>query len=148
VTGARDLEGVLVGFGAAVGEEEDVDIARRDRRELGAKTRARLGGHPSRRHIAEPRGLVLDRLDHARIAVADIHAHQLAVEVDVALPSGRLEVDALGAIDRNRINRTLDGPFGDGVLLRERDDLVASHLFSAPTSHRDTETQSCCGYLR
>ena len=35
--GARDLDRVLVGVGAAVGEEEDVDVAGRELRELGAE---------------------------------------------------------------------------------------------------------------
>ncbi len=125
--GARDLEGILVGLGAAVGEEEDVDIAGRDRRELGTKTRARLRRHTTRRHVTEPRRLFLDRLDHARIAVPDIHAHQLAVEVDVALSFRCPEVNPLGAIHGNRIDRTLNGPLRDGVFLRQSNDFVASH---------------------
>ena len=42
---ARQLDRVLVGVGAAVGEEEDVDVAGSELRELGAEAGARLGGH-------------------------------------------------------------------------------------------------------
>ncbi len=42
---ARELDGVLVRLGAAVGEEEDVDVAGADLRQLGAQPGAWLGGH-------------------------------------------------------------------------------------------------------
>ena len=60
---ARDLDGVLVGLGAAVGEEEDVDVARRDLGELRAEPRARLGGHE---RVRRRRSVVRLRLDGAR----------------------------------------------------------------------------------
>ena len=63
----------------------------RDLRQLLAQPRARLGGH-ERIGVGQRRGLLLDRLDDARIAVADVDAHQLAVEVDEALAFGRPEV--------------------------------------------------------
>src|SRR5213082_3198868 len=53
---------------------------------------------------------VLDRAHDARIAVADVHAHQLAVEVDEALAFRRPEVDALRSRHRNRIDFRLRRP--------------------------------------
>ena len=124
--GARDLERVLVGLGAAVGEEEGVDVAGRDLGQLRAEPRAHLGRH-RRRDVGDLLRLLGDGGNHARIAVADVHRHQLAVEVDEALALGRPEVDALRLRDRNRIDGVLRRVLGDGVLLRERDDLIAGH---------------------
>ena len=39
--------------------------------------------------------LGFDRLDHSRVAVADVHAHQLAVEVDEAFAVGGVEILSL-----------------------------------------------------
>src|SRR3954465_3097177 len=68
--------------------------------------------------------LRLNRRDHAPIAVADVHAHQLRVEVDVALAVGRVEVDALSALDRDGVDGRLRGPLVKRVFARKRDDLV------------------------
>ena len=124
---ARDADRVLVGLGAAVGEKEHVDVARRDRGELRAQPRARLGRH-ERVRVREHRHLVLNRLDDPLVAVADVHAHQLAVEVEEALPFRRPEAHALRARDGNRIHRPLGGPLEDRVPLRERDHLRAGHV--------------------
>ena len=124
----RELDRVLVRLGAAVGEEEDVDVAGRDLGQLRAQPRARLGRH-ERVGVGQHRRLVLDRLDHALVAVADVDAHQLAVEVDEALAFRRPEVDALGPRDRNRIDLRLRRPLEERVLLRQRDHLVAGHRF-------------------
>ena len=59
---ARDLDGVLVGLGAAVGEEESVDVAGGDFGELRAQARARLGRHEGI-GIGERRGLLVDRAE-------------------------------------------------------------------------------------
>ena len=107
-------------------KKKHVDVAGRDLGELGAELRARLGGH-ERVGVGEHRGLFLDRADDALVAVADVDAHQLAVEVDVALALGRPEVDALGARDGNRIDLRLRRPLVDRVLAGQRDDLVAGH---------------------
>jgi hypothetical protein len=123
---ARDADGVLIGLGAAVGEEEHVDVAGTDLRQLLSQLRARLGRH-ERVRVGERRGLLLNRLDDALVAVADVDAHQLAVEVDVALAFGRPEVDALGARHRDRIDVRLRRPFEQRVLLRQRDDLLSGH---------------------
>ena len=42
---ARELDGVLVRLRAAIGEEEDVDVAGRDLGQLRAQPCARLGRH-------------------------------------------------------------------------------------------------------
>ena len=122
----RDADGVLVGFGAAVGEEEDVDVAGRDLGQLLAQPRPGLGGH-ERIGVGERLGLLLDRLDDAGIAVAGIDAHQLAVEVDEALALGRPEVHALGARHRNRIHGGLRRPLVQGVALGQRHHLLTGH---------------------
>ena len=126
---ARDLDRVLVRLGAAVGEEEAVDVAGRDLGELGAQPRARLGGH-ERIGVGEHRRLFLDRANDALVAVADVDAHQLAVEVDEALAFGRPEVDALRARDGNRIDLRLRGPLEDRVL--------------AARARRSPRRSSCC----
>jgi len=122
----RQLDGVLVRFGAAVGEEEHVDVARGDFGELRTQARARFGRH-ERVHVGQRGGLPLDRGDDARIAVAGVHAHQLAVEVDEALAFGRPEIHAFGARHRNRFDGPLRRPFEERVLLREGDHLLAGH---------------------
>ena len=58
---ARRLDRVLVGLGAAVGEEEAVDVAGRDGGELRAQARANLGGH-ERVGVRQLRRLLLDGL--------------------------------------------------------------------------------------
>ena len=122
---ARDLDRVLVGLGAAVGEEEDVDVARTDLGELAAEPRARLGGH-ERIGVGERLGLLRDGADDALVAVADVDAHQLAVEVEEPLAFRRPEPAALRAGHRNRIDRALRRPLEERVLLREIDDGLAA----------------------
>ena len=98
---------ILIAFSLASApplvKKKHVDVARRDLGQLRAQPRARLGRH-ERVGVGQHRRLVLDGLDHARVAVADVHAHQLAVEVEEALALGRPEVHALRAGDRNRID--------------------------------------------
>src|SRR5439155_22093102 len=75
----RHPDGVLVRLGASVGEEEDVDVAGRDRCEPGAEAGPRLSRH-ERVRIGEHGCLLLDGAYDALVAVTDVHAHQLAVE--------------------------------------------------------------------
>src|SRR5262249_17864095 len=82
----------LVRPGAAVGEEEHVDVAWRDLGELRAEPGARLGGH-ERVRVGQRLDLLLHRAHDALVAVADVHAHQLAVEIDETLAFRRPEVD-------------------------------------------------------
>ena len=116
----RQLDGVLVGLGAAVGEEEDVDVAGAISASL-APSRARGSVAMNGLAYGERRRLILDGRMIARVAVAGVHAHQLTVEVDEALALRRQEIDALGARDGNGINAGLRRPFEERVLLRERD---------------------------
>ena len=122
----RDLDRVLVRLGAAVREEERVDVAGRELGELRSEPGARLGGH-ERVGVGERGGLLGDGLDDALVAVADVRAHQLAVEVEVALALGCPEPAALGARHGDRIDLCLGRPLEDRVALGELDDLVAGH---------------------
>src|SRR5438067_7789217 len=74
--------------------------------------------------------LLFDGADDSLVAVPDIDAHQLAVEVDEAFVFRRPEVDALGARDGNRIHRGLSGPFEECVPATEFNDLLTGHGFS------------------
>ena len=121
----RDLDRVLVRLGAAVGEEEHLDVARADLGELAPEPRARLGGH-ERIGVGERFGLLLHGADDALVAVADVDAHQLAVEVEVPLPFGRPEPAALRPRDGDRIDGPLRRPLEERVLLREVDDRLAA----------------------
>ena len=106
--------------------EENTSSHRADLRELLPQPGAHLGGH-ERVGIRQRRGLILDRLDDARIAVADVDAHQLAVEVDEALALGRPEIDAVRLRDRDRIDMRLRRPLIERVLLRQRHHFLPGH---------------------
>src|SRR5208283_5320077 len=146
-----DLDGILVGFGSAVGEEESIDIAGSDFGELGAEARADFGRHEGIR-VSERCSLLADRLNDARVAVSDVDGHELAVEVDEALPFRCVKINPFGVGDGNGIDLRLGGPFVERVLAGEVDDFFAGHRGScntsrhrfllenhSPQSHRDTE---------
>src|SRR5581483_6614704 len=133
---ACDLDGVLVGFRPAVGEEKRVNIARRDLGQLGAQPRAWLGCH-ERVGIGQHARLLGNSVDHALVTVADVHAHQLAVEINEALPFRRPEVNALGAGDRYRIHFRLRRPFEQRVLLGEINNFLAAHRRYCGSSSHD-----------
>ena len=118
----RDLDRVLVRLGASVREEEDVDVTRCDRRELFAQLRARLGRH-ERVGVGKSGRLLLDRFDDALVAVADVHAHQLTVEIQISLALRRPEPATLRSGDRDGIHFRLRGPLEDRVGLRARDEV-------------------------
>jgi len=94
--------------------------------EPGAQPRARFG-RQERVGVRQDGGLLLDGADDALVAVADVHAHQLAVEIEIALAVRRPEVHALRARDRDGIDGRLHGPFENRVLLGKGDDLFGSH---------------------
>ena len=123
---ASDLDRVLVGFGAAVGKEECVDVAGSNLSEFCAEASARLRCHKWV-GIAECLRLLVHRVDHALVAVADIDRHQLAVEVDEALPFRRPEIDSFGAGDWDGIDLRLRRPLKQSVFLGEINNFLARH---------------------
>ena len=76
------------------------------------------------RDVADLVHLRLDGIDDALVAVADVDAHELRIEVHVALAVGVPEVDAFGVIDDQRRDGALRGPLVEGGLAREIDDLL------------------------
>src|SRR5262249_16212765 len=73
------------------------------------------------------RRLLLNGSDNPVVGVADVHAHQLAVEVEISFALGRPEIDTFGLGHRQRIERLLRGPLEDRVLLRVTNDVVGGH---------------------
>src|SRR5262249_36319048 len=120
----RDANRVFVRLGAAVREEEGVDIAWRQLGKFRTETPAHLGRH-KRIRIRQLVGLVLDRLDHAFIAVTNVDAHQLAVEVDKTFTLRRPKINPLGARNWNRIDSSLCGPFKQRMPATEFNNLLA-----------------------
>ena len=60
--------------------------------------------------LGELGDLPLDGSDDMGVAVADMHAHRLAVPVEVPLAVGVPEPDALTADKGNRVNAVASGP--------------------------------------
>jgi hypothetical protein len=131
VTG--ELDRVLDGLRPAEGEEDLVEVAGQDLGQLLPEAAPDLG-REGRHDVLELLGLLRDRVDDPPIAVADVHRHQLAVEVEDPLSVRRVEVDALGVIDRDRVERALDRPREERVGPVEGDDFLARH---APSRRLD-----------
>ncbi len=101
--------GVLVGVGAAVGEEDPVQVAGSVLADqaggLGTLVVGVLGGDGG-----QGAGLGDDRLDHVGVLVADVGVHQLGGEVQQAVAGAVPDVGALGAGDDHRGDLGLGGP--------------------------------------
>src|SRR5882672_1979304 len=69
-----DLDRVFVGLSTAVGEEEGINVSRRDLGELCAQASARLGGH-ERIRVSECLCLFGNGLNDAVVAVSDVDGH-------------------------------------------------------------------------
>ena len=139
---ASELDGVLDGLGAAEREEDLVHVAGQDLGELGPEPGPDLG-RERRLDVLQLERLCRDGVDDPSIAVADVDRHQLAVEVEDPLTLGRVEVDALGVIDGDRVDGPLDRPREDRVLLGEGGDLRARHRAgSGADTHRVTSGRS------
>src|SRR4029450_6382996 len=79
--------------------------------------------------------------------VADVDRHQLAVEVEDALPFGGEEPDALGVVDDDRVERALDRPGKEGVRAVEGADPLARHRpGSRADAHGSSSAPSPCGH--
>ena len=142
VTG--DPDGVLVGLGATVGEEPDVEVAGRELGQLPAQLRTRLGGRVGV-DVADLLGLGRDGVDDPLVTVADVHRHQLAVEVEDALTVGGVHVDALGVLDGHGYDRVLRHPVEHRVLLRQRRHLVGAQQHSGLRGHLAASYRPCAG---
>src|SRR6185369_15603442 len=125
-----DTDRILVRLRAAVREEERVDIAGRQLCKLHTQARADFSRH-ERVRVQEHVSLFFDRLNHALVAVTDVDAHELAVEIDEAFTFGRPKINALRARNRNRIDSSLGGPFEESVATTEFNDLLACHCFGS-----------------
>src|SRR2546430_10983070 len=135
---AGHLDGVFVGLGAGEGEEHLIDVAGEQLGQLLSQPGSRLMSHEG---VDEGQflGLALDRIDDARVAVSGVDAHELAIEVDDAFAVGRIEIDAFGVIDGNRVGCGLGRPVVERVLAAHRDDLFAAQDMRPRTrlySHR------------
>ena len=91
-----------------------------------SETRTRLVRH-ERVRVGERLSLLFDRVDHALVAVADVDAHQLRVEVEPAFSFRREEAAPFRSRDGDRIDRRLRGPLEERVLLGEVNDFLAGH---------------------
>src|SRR5688572_28394007 len=111
---SRDAYSVLVCLGATVGKEESINVAWCDLSQLHSETGALVCGH-ERVRIGKRRSLLLDCANRPFVTVADVDAHQLAVEVDETLSFRRPKIDAFGTRNRNRIHRGLGGPLEEGM---------------------------------
>ena len=112
---AGGLDRVLVRLGAAVREERVVQVAGHHLGDEAGELRPLVVRH-RRADRAELVGLVLDRLDHARVLVADGDVDELRSEVEVALAVVVPEVPSLRAGDGERLQRGLHRPRVDEVL--------------------------------
>ena len=126
---------VLVGVGAAVGEE---DLVEAGRGQLGDA----LGGLAAdvvgvlRRDRRELGGLLLDRGDDLRVLVTDVDVDQLAGEVEVAGAVVVPDVGPLGPGDGQRVERGLGAPRVEDVRAVEGDDLGTAGGVRGGLGHR------------
>ncbi len=100
---AGDLQGVFRRFRTAVGEHAGQRVADRD--ELAQalhQLQVRAMGRGVERVVGQAAGLGLDRLDHRRVAVAQIEHPDTANKVDVAFAVGIPDfgITAMGKCDR------------------------------------------------
>src|SRR5215469_8289936 len=121
---ARDLDRIFVGFGAAISEEECIDVAGGDLGQFGTEPGAWFGSH-ERVRVGQGLRLFVNRANDALVAVADVDAHQLAVEVDETLSFRRPEIYALGAGHGDWVNLRLGRPLKECVLFGEINNLLA-----------------------
>lgn len=120
---ARDLEGGFIGFCAGGGEEELFKAGGQDFKELLREPCARgcgVAGHD----VGELAGLLGDGLDYFGVFMAEVDAHELRGEVEIALAGSVSEVAALGVDDVHRFPGLLNAPGAVVVGAGEAGDLL------------------------
>ena len=105
----RHLERVLICFRAAEREEKLFEITRHHVGEFFAKSGAHFTRH-TWSGIHQLFGLLLNRLNHPLIAVTDVDAHQLRIEIEIALAMSIPKINALPFRHRDRVDRVLGRP--------------------------------------
>src|SRR5262249_18582940 len=95
---ARHDESLIVGLGAAVDEVALVQVAGRPLGQGVGQGDAFLG-QEDRRHAADFLRLLLDRLDHAAVVMAQVAVEDLGQHVEVALALPIEEINAVAMID-------------------------------------------------
>jgi DNA-directed RNA polymerase subunit N (RpoN/RPB10) len=109
--GARELDRVLVGLGAAGREERPAAFARPGRqvdecfREFGARVVEPIG-----RTEAEPVDLGVHRRAHRRMAVAEVRRDEARRQVHVAFAVGVVQIHAFATHDRRHVESALGDP--------------------------------------
>jgi hypothetical protein len=103
--------------------KKNVQVARSQGREQLTQPPADLGSKLGSRECQLVR-LFGDGIGHPTVAMTDVHGHQLAVEVDVALAVRVPEIDALAVVHGDGVDLVLRGPAEERVLLVEGDDLL------------------------
>src|SRR5207245_9922580 len=98
------------------GEDARGRVARRRLREQTRELGALLLTE-GRRDVAEPGGLLLDRLHDLRMAVTEVHVDEAGREVEDAALAG-VEPGPFGAVDEDLGQRALRGPRDEDVLAR------------------------------
>ncbi len=94
-----------------------------DFEQLGAEARARRGGVAGR-GIAKLARLLGDGLDDARVLVAEVDAHKLRAEVEIALARAVGEPAAFGVGDVQRLPGLLEAPGAVVGLARDGGNLL------------------------
>ena len=119
---SRELEGILVRLRTTIGEEEHVDVTRRDLCQLRAEARSRHNPFEGDPEAVAAGGKLFEQ--HPEWFGQD----GTAVEVQVAGAVRRVEIDALGPLDGDGVDGRLCRPLIQRMLAAERDDLLPAHV--------------------
>ena len=96
VIAARDLDGAFHRFGAGIAEEHQI------RKTLLAEPRGKpvaIRALEQVRHVPKPGGLLLQRCDQMRMAMAERIDRDTGGEIEIALAAGRYQPGAFAALE-------------------------------------------------